>query len=59
MNETRRHQRRLLIALVLLFFAPLGLAFYLYYGHVSWRPGGRANHGDLIDPARPRKLPAR
>ena len=56
MNETRRHQRRLLIALVLLFFAPLGLAFYLYYGHVSWRPGGRANHGDLIDPARP--LPA-
>jgi hypothetical protein len=55
-NEMRPHQRRLLIALVLLFFAPLGLAFYLYYGHVSWRPGGRVNHGDLIDPARP--LPA-
>jgi hypothetical protein len=55
-NETRRHQRRLLIALVVLFFAPLALAFYLYYGHVSWRPGGRVNHGDLIDPARP--LPA-
>jgi hypothetical protein len=55
-NQTRRQQRRLLIVLVLLFFAPLGLAFYLYYGHVGWRPGGRVNHGDLIDPARP--LPA-
>jgi len=54
--RSRGHQRRLLIALTLLFFAPLGLAFYLYYGHVSWRPGGRVNHGDLIDPARP--LPA-
>jgi cytochrome oxidase Cu insertion factor (SCO1/SenC/PrrC family) len=49
-------QRRMLIALALLFFAPLGLAFYLYYGHVSWRPGGRVNHGDLIEPPRP--LPA-
>ena len=29
---------------------------YLYYGHVGWRPGGRVNHGELIDPPRP--LPA-
>lgn len=48
-----RRQRRLLIALALLFFAPLGLAFYLYYGPVGWRPAGRVNHGDLINPPRP------
>jgi hypothetical protein len=51
-----RRQRRILIAVALLFFAPLGLAFYLYYGHVGWRPGGHVNHGELIDPPRP--LPA-
>ncbi len=48
-------QRRALVGLALLFFAPLGLAFLLYYG-VGWRPGGRVNHGELIDPPRP--LPA-
>lgn len=51
-----RRQRRLLIGLALLFFAPLGLAFYLYYGHGTWHPGGRVNAGELIQPARP--LPA-
>ena len=51
-----RRQRRLLIALALLFFAPLGLAFYLYYGHGTWHPGGHVNAGELIQPARP--LPA-
>jgi hypothetical protein len=51
-----RRQRRLLIGLALLFFAPLGLAFYLYYGHGNWHPGGRVNAGELIQPARP--LPA-
>jgi cytochrome oxidase Cu insertion factor (SCO1/SenC/PrrC family) len=45
-------RRRTLIALALLFFAPVGLAFLLYYGS-SWRPGSRVNHGDLIDPAVP------
>jgi hypothetical protein len=39
-----------------MFFAPLGLSFYLYYGHATWRPGGRVNAGDLIEPPRP--LPA-
>jgi hypothetical protein len=47
-----RRQRRVLIGLALLFFAPLGLSFYLYYGK-SWRPGGRVNAGELIAPARP------
>jgi hypothetical protein len=45
-------QRRILIGLALMFFAPLGLSFYLYYGK-SWRPGGRVNAGELIAPPRP------
>ncbi len=59
MNERTAHdrrQRRLLIGLALLFFAPLGLAFYLYYGPGTWHPGGHVNAGELITPARP--LPA-
>jgi cytochrome oxidase Cu insertion factor (SCO1/SenC/PrrC family) len=51
-----RRQRRVLIGLAVLFFAPLGLAFYLYYGHAAWLPGGRVNAGALIEPPRP--LPA-
>jgi cytochrome oxidase Cu insertion factor (SCO1/SenC/PrrC family) len=39
----------------LLFFAPLGLSFYLYYAQ-EWHPGGRVNAGKLIEPPRP--LPA-
>jgi hypothetical protein len=45
-----------LIGVALMFFAPLGLSFYLYYGHGGWLPGGRVNAGDLIRPPRP--LPA-
>jgi hypothetical protein len=48
-----RRQRRMLIGLALIFFAPLGLAFLLYYGHATWLPGGRVNAGDLVNPARP------
>ncbi|HWS69030.1 MAG TPA: hypothetical protein VN325_40190 [Steroidobacteraceae bacterium] len=51
-----RRQRRLLIGLALMFFGPLGVSFYLYYGHGSWHPGGRVNAGDLIVP--PRTLPS-
>jgi hypothetical protein len=47
-----RRQRRTLIGLALMFFAPLALSFYLYYGK-SWHPGGRVNAGELITPARP------
>jgi cytochrome oxidase Cu insertion factor (SCO1/SenC/PrrC family) len=50
-----RRQRRILIGIALMFFAPLALSFYLYYGR-HWHPGGRVNAGELIDPARP--LPA-
>jgi cytochrome oxidase Cu insertion factor (SCO1/SenC/PrrC family) len=42
-----------LIGLALMFFAPLGVAFYLYYGHGTWHPGGRVNAGELIEPPRP------
>lgn len=48
-----RRQRRLLIALALLFFAPLAVSFYLYYGPSGWHPDSRVNRGDLIDPPLP------
>ncbi|MDP9064934.1 MAG: SCO family protein [Pseudomonadota bacterium] len=57
MNAARgdddRRQRRLLVGLAGLFFAPLAVAFYLYYGPAAWRPVSHVNHGVLIDPARP------
>jgi cytochrome oxidase Cu insertion factor (SCO1/SenC/PrrC family) len=39
--------------LVVVFFAPLTIAFLLYYGAHDWRPKHTTNRGDLIDPARP------
>jgi len=48
-----RRQRRVLIGLALMFFGPLGVSFYMYYGHASWHPGGRVNAGNLIVPPRP------
>jgi len=50
-----RRSRLVLLALVLLFFAPLLLAFALYYGW-HWRPIGQTNHGVLIQPPRPLPL---
>jgi len=46
-----RPRRSVLLLLALVFFAPLLLAFALYYGS-SWRPLGHTNHGALIEPAR-------
>jgi cytochrome oxidase Cu insertion factor (SCO1/SenC/PrrC family) len=46
-----RARRGVLLLLALVFFAPLLLAFALYYGS-GWRPAGRTNHGALIEPAR-------
>jgi cytochrome oxidase Cu insertion factor (SCO1/SenC/PrrC family) len=54
-NAVRRGRKQLLL-LAALFFVPLALAFWLYYGPGGWRPSGGSNKGDLIDPARP--LPA-
>lgn len=53
--DVRRGRRQLLL-LASLFFVPLALAFWLYYGADGWRPAGGTNKGDLITPARP--LPA-
>jgi hypothetical protein len=41
--------RRPLLVLLLIFAAPLALAFWLYYGS-HWRPALRTNHGSLIEP---------
>jgi cytochrome oxidase Cu insertion factor (SCO1/SenC/PrrC family) len=53
---TARRGRRQLLALAALFFVPLAVAFWLYYGPHPWRPAGATNQGEIIDPARP--LPA-
>ncbi len=50
-----RRQRKMLIGVALMFFAPLAFAFYLYYGSNQWRPGHRVNTGELIQPPRPLK----
>jgi cytochrome oxidase Cu insertion factor (SCO1/SenC/PrrC family) len=50
--NARRRARLGLIGLAALFFVPLALSFYLYYG-TSWRPAGTTQHGELIEPARP------
>ena len=46
------HPRRVLIALMFLFFAPVAVAFILYYG-IGWSPVGRVNNGELIEPPVP------
>lgn len=60
-EQTAPRSRRQAWILIAAFFAPLALAFLLYYGgsHFgsgAWRPAGSTNKGDLIHPARP--LPA-
>ena len=55
-DNQRRRGRRQLIFLASLFFVPLLVAFWLYYGGSGWRPAGGTNKGDLINPAVP--LPA-
>jgi cytochrome oxidase Cu insertion factor (SCO1/SenC/PrrC family) len=52
----RRRGRRQLLILAAIFFVPLAVAFWLYYGGSGWRPVGGTNKGDLIEPAVP--LPA-
>ncbi len=51
--DTVKRGRRQLLALAALFFVPLAVAFWLYYGPTDWRPVGGSNKGDLLDPARP------
>jgi hypothetical protein len=54
-SELTARNLRTVLALAALFILPVAGSFWLYYG-VGWRPPGRVNHGELIEPARP--LPA-
>jgi hypothetical protein len=47
----RRRGRLHILVLAMAFAAPLGFAFWLYYGS-SWRPLAHTNHGTLIEPVR-------
>jgi hypothetical protein len=49
--RARRGLRAPLVWLGIAFIAPLGCAFWLYYGS-GWRPAGHTNHGQLIEPVR-------
>lgn len=51
-RSLRTRNLRTVGALAALFFLPLALAFYTYYG-TAWRPAGHVNHGSLITPPRP------
>jgi hypothetical protein len=55
-NRRDARQRRMLVGLAVLFFAPLALSFYLYYGQSSLQPLGKVNRGVLVLP--PRQVPA-
>jgi hypothetical protein len=50
---TPARPRKQVWILIGVFFAPLLLAFLLYYGVSDWRPAGSTNHGELINPPRP------
>ena len=52
-DARRRRGRRQLLVLAAIFFVPLAVAFWLYYGPGDWRPVGGTNQGDLVDPAIP------
>ena len=51
-RQLRARNLRTLAALAALFFLPLLISAWLYYG-MSWTPGGHVNHGELIQPPRP------
>jgi hypothetical protein len=51
-SRSAGHPRRVFITLMLLFFAPVAVAFILYYG-IGWSPGGRVNFGELVEPPVP------
>jgi len=49
---TRRRNRLQLVLLALVFFGPVGLSFWLYYG-AHFQTARLVNHGELYQPARP------
>ena len=52
MNQRASKNRRPFFIVLGLFFAPLLVAFAVYYGS-AWRPSGTTNKGELITPAIP------
>ena len=52
MQDPRARGRRTLLVVAAMFFAPVIVAFALYYGQL-WRPSGSSSKGELITPARP------
>jgi cytochrome oxidase Cu insertion factor (SCO1/SenC/PrrC family) len=52
-DPSRKRSRRLFLGLALLFFAPIAIAFALYFLFPQLAPAGKLNHGLLVDPARP------
>jgi cytochrome oxidase Cu insertion factor (SCO1/SenC/PrrC family) len=49
-EPSRKPNRRQIWVLIAVFFAPLAVAFLLYYGVEGWRPHGNTNNGELIAP---------
>ena len=49
-QQANKKNRRVLWILIALFLGPLVLAWVLYFSG-TWRPGGQAHHGSLVDPA--------
>ena len=50
MTQPPRPQTRTMLLLIALFFVPLAVSFWLYFG-TGWRPQGSSIHGVLFDPA--------
>ncbi len=51
MTENKNPKGRLQLALLaLVFFGPLILATWLYFGGSAMQPSGRTNHGALLQP---------
>jgi cytochrome oxidase Cu insertion factor (SCO1/SenC/PrrC family) len=48
----RKRNLRTVGLLAAIFFLPLIVSFYMYYGS-GWRPAGSTAHGELYQPARP------
>lgn len=51
-SAPHKNSRRTFYLAATAFFAPLAVAFLIYYG-TDWRPVRSTSHGDLITPARP------
>jgi hypothetical protein len=50
-QNLRTRNLRTVGALAGLFLLPLLLSFWMYYGG-AWKPAGRSNHGELLEPVR-------